>query len=162
MKRMLRCILCTFLFSTMCLSIFAEDIELDDSVKIPVSASVKPSYTVTIPTFVKLDESVEIKAENVLTEADKAVMVAISGTNQSDNAYAVSTEDGATIKYVVQKEDKTTVELHTPILFEEDGSEILSFVKVATNQIFAGNYRGTVTFTVTYDTITNERGGFDE
>lgn len=156
MKKILSCVLFVCMFSSMSLTTFAEETRRDDLGSIPVSATVNPTYTVTIPTLVELDNAVEIKAEHVLTEANKVLMVAITGTDQSANAFALSTKDGATIRYEVQKEDKSIMELHTPILFEEDGSEMLSFVKTKTNQMYAGRYKGTLTFTISYDTKTNE------
>lgn len=112
---------------------------------------VAPTYTVTIPETVTLDETATIKAENVLTEANKAVKVAITGTDKDGN-FQVTSDDNTKIDYEIKK-GSAVMGIGEGILFEEDGNVSLSFDRIETEQVFAGTYTGTVTFTVSYEDI---------
>lgn len=129
------------------------------SYDVPVSASVSPSYVVTIPTEVRLDETMVVSSAHVLTEDGKAVLVSITGTNQAEQKFAVSTVDKEMITYVIQRSDHSVLMLNTPLIFEQDGQEELTFVRQEKDQIFAGDYQGSITFTIAYDSITKEVKG---
>ncbi|MEG2081395.1 MAG: hypothetical protein RRZ68_07540, partial [Oscillospiraceae bacterium] len=145
-KKTLSFFLALCIFTSLSITAFAEDTA--------ISANVFPTYTVTIPDTVELDSVATIKAENILTEASKAVKVAVTATNQAGNAFAVSTNDNAVISYQLKK-GTSVMKIGDVMSFEQDGTEQLTFEKLASNKLFAGQYSGTVTFTISYETINN-------
>lgn len=158
MKKIISFTLFLCLITSFSLTALAADTTIDTdstnkNAETAVSANVSPTYTVTIPETVTLDETATIKAENVLTNADMAVKVAITGTDKTDNAFAVTTDD-ASIAYKI-KNGTSVMGLNDTLSFEEDGNVDLTFEKIAEDQVFAGEYKGTVTFTVSYENINN-------
>ncbi|MEG2507447.1 MAG: hypothetical protein RSA93_07210, partial [Longicatena sp.] len=135
------------------LSIFAS-LSITAFAETAISANVSPTYTVTIPKSVELDSVATIKAENVLTEANKAVKVAVTATDQTGNVFAVSTNDNSVISYQLKK-GTSVMKIGDVMSFEQDGTEQLTFARIATNQIFSGEYSGTVTFSISYEAINN-------
>lgn len=113
-----------------------------------------PTYTVTIPESVSLGEAAEIKAENVVVEKGKQVEVKLSGTSGTGNAFTLKTAEGAEIDYTV-KRNGSAVSLNNTVLtvnpsLSDFGSVELNFEKPS-NITYAGNYTGTVTFTVSIE-----------
>ena len=113
-----------------------------------------PTYTVTIPESVSLGEAAEIKAENVVIEKGKQVEVKLSGTSGTGNAFTLKTVEGAEIDYTV-KRNGSAVSLNNTVLtvnpsLSDFGSVELNFEKPS-NITYAGNYTGTVTFTVSIE-----------
>lgn len=118
-----------------------------------VSAMVNPTYTVTIPSTVELNSTATVSARNVMTEADKAVKVTLSGTNQKDNAFLVTSADGSTIGYQILKSDGSKFAVNNSLLFETDGNTPLTFNQIISNKLYAGSYKGIVNFDISYGSI---------
>lgn len=123
----------------------------EDTVTVTFVSS--PSYTVTIPERVTLGDTVAVSAENVVIEKGKQLEIALTGTSGSNNAFLLESDEGADLAYTVQK-DGAAVELDDTVLTvnpetSSSGSSALSFVAPADENItYAGDYAGTVTFTV--------------
>lgn len=119
-----------------------------------------PTYTVTIPATVEMGQKATISAENVVVEKGKQVVVKLSGTGESDNAFKLRTQQGAAVTYTVKNGDQA-VNVGDSVLTvnpqtASSGSTKLSFVAPAAASIlYAGTYTGTVTFTVSVETAPN-------
>ncbi len=118
-----------------------------------VEYSVDSTYTVTIPSEVTLGNSFEIKAENVVLEQGKQLEVALTATSGAGNAFTVSNGKTGELTYEV-KVGETPVSVGDKVLTVNPttasaGSATLNFSSPPTSTIvYAGNYIGTVTFTV--------------
>ncbi|MEG0570116.1 MAG: GDSL-type esterase/lipase family protein [Oscillospiraceae bacterium] len=106
------------------------------------------AYTVTIPESIELGTTANISVSNMKPNATRAVNVAITGTNQPNNAFSISSFDGSKIFYTIKKANNSELKLNEPLSFTENGTQALNFERIATNKVFAGRYTGTVTFTV--------------
>ena len=116
-----------------------------------VTYQVDPSFTVTIPATVALGETATIKAENVVVAKGKQVEVALTDAN----GFTVATPQGAELNYTVKNGETTVNEGDTVLTVNPDGGKTgettLTFTTPETAQ-FAGDYTGTVTFTIAVDT----------
>lgn len=147
-----------------------------------VNYSVAPAYTVTIPASVTIggengSNTVTVSAEGVKVAKGKQVVVKLTGINEStdedgnttsDTTFTVKTAEGASLTYTVQKgsdtiqKDGTVLTVASGLNNEtgEDGtttgastgSAALTFALNDTVQ-YAGDYTGTVTFTVSVDEV---------
>lgn len=111
-----------------------------------------PTYTVTIPEQVALGERVTISAENVVVEKGMQLEVTLTGTSDEENNFALTTAAGDKINYTINTDENDTVKIGDTILTVNpetgaEGNEQLTFVPPENVQ-FAGNYSGTITFTV--------------
>ncbi len=113
-----------------------------------------PTYTVTIPATVALGETATIKAENVVVAKGKQVEVALTNAN----GFKVTTPKGAELTYTVTNDETAVVEGDTVLTVNPDngkmGQTTLKFVAPGAAQ-FAGDYTGTVTFTIAVNTAEN-------
>ena len=113
-----------------------------------------PTYTVTIPATVELGQTATISAENVVVEKGKQVEVSLTNAN----GFKVTTPEGAELTYTVTKDEVAVAEGDTVLTVNPDNSKTgettLKFVAPATTQ-FAGNYTGTVTFTIAVNSAEN-------
>lgn len=130
----------------------------DKSVTVEYVAA--PTYTVTIPATVELGQTATISAEDVIVEKGKEVVVKLSGTGESDNAFKLRTQQGAAVAYTVKNGSQAVAVGGTVLTVNpgsaHSGSTALSFVAPADESIlYAGAYTGTVTFTVSVETVTN-------
>lgn len=132
----------------------------NDDRSVTVEFVVAPTYMVTIPATVELGQTATISAENVIVEKGKQVVVKLSGTSESDNAFKLRTQQGATVTYTVKKGDQavtvgeSVLTVHPGIA--HSGSTELLFVAPADASIpYAGTYTGTVTFTVAVEPVAN-------
>ena len=121
---------------------------------VTVEYNVDPTYTVTIPATVALGEIATIKAENVVVPKGKQVEVTLTNAN----GFKVKTEQGAELGYTVTKDEVAVAEGDTVLTVNPDNSKTgettLKFVAPETPQ-FAGDYTGTVTFTIAVSTAEN-------
>ena len=119
-----------------------------------VEYNVDPTYTVTIPATVALGETATIKAENVVVAKGKQVEVALTNAN----GFTVATPQGAELGYTVKNGETTVNEGDTVLTVNPDngktGETTLTFTTPETVK-FAGDYTGTVTFTIAVDTAEN-------
>ena len=116
-----------------------------------VTYEVAPTYTVTIPATVALGGTATIKAENVVVPKGKQVEVALTNAN----GFKLATPQGAELGYTV-KNGETEVNVGDTALAVnptsgKTGETTLKFVAPETAQ-FAGDYSGTVTFTIAVNT----------
>jgi lipopolysaccharide export system protein LptA len=114
---------------------------------VPVQYQVEPTYTVTIPATVQLGETATIEAENVVIAKGKQVEVVLADTND----FTVTTARGAELIYTV-KNGETVVNEGDIVLtvnptIGNGGSTTLAFI-APEDVTFAGEYSGTVTFTI--------------
>ena len=116
-----------------------------------VTYEVAPTYTVTIPATVALGETATIKAENVVVAKGKQVEVALTNAN----GFTVATPQGAKLGYTVKNGETTVNEGDTVLTVNPEGGKTgettLTFTTPETVK-FAGDYTGTVTFTIAVNT----------
>ena len=157
MKKLLSLILAFVMIATLSVPVFAADniVNYDEgknsqSSGVDVTYTVAPTFSVTIPASVTLNNDVTISASDVVVEYGKAVNVKIAGTSEEDDTFKLRTKEGAVITYTVKNGDAEvfvgdTVLSVTPI--SNETSVKLTFVEPE-NYIYAGVYEGTVTFTI--------------
>lgn len=127
--------------------------EKEDEETLTITYVSAPSYTVTIPPTVELGKSMMVSAEDVRVKKGQQVEVALTGTSGEDNAFALKSQEGALISYIVQK-DGNPVKINDTVLTVKpetasSGQVSLSFLEPEDQDItYAGDYTGTVTFTV--------------
>ena len=114
---------------------------------VTVEYNVDPTYTVTIPATVALGETATISAENVVVPKGQQVEIALTDAN----GFTVATPQGAKLGYTV-KNGETTVNEGDAVLTVnptsgKTGETTLKFVAPETVK-FAGDYTGTVAFTI--------------
>ena len=117
-----------------------------------------PTYTVTIPATVELGKKATISAKDVIVEKGKQVEVKITATSEADNTFKLRTQQGAAVTYTVKNGQQAVAVGDTVLTVNPDsahsGSTELSFVAPADESIpYAGTYTGTVTFTVSVETV---------
>ena len=121
---------------------------------VTVEYNVDPTYTVTIPATVALGETATIKAENVVVAKGKQVEVALTNAN----GFTVATPQGAELGYTVKNVETIVNEGDTVLTVNPDngktGETTLTFTTPETVK-FAGDYTGTVTFTVAVNPAEN-------
>ena len=116
-----------------------------------------PTYSVTIPPSVALGQTATISAKDVRVEKGKQVEVALTGTSDADNAFTLTTAEGAEIAYKVQNASQQAVNLNDTVLAvnpntASSGSAVLSFIAPSAADIaYSGIYTGTVTFAVSVE-----------
>ena len=121
---------------------------------VTVEYTVDPTYTVTIPATVALGETATIQAENVVVAKGKQVEVALTNAN----GFTVATPQGAELGYTVKNGETTVNEGDTVLTVNPDngktGETTLTFTTPETVK-FAGDYTGTVTFTIAVNPAVN-------
>ena len=137
-----------------------------------VNYSVAPAYTVTIPASVTIggedgSNTVTVSAEGVKVAKGKQVVVKLTGINvtsenaDGDNDFKVKTDEGAELKYTVSaggsviQKDGTVLTVNpadTTSTAVASGEASLTFALNDTVQ-YAGEYTGTVTFTVSVEAV---------
>ena len=119
-----------------------------------VTYEVVPTYTVTIPATVALGETATIKAENVVVPKGKQVEVALTNAN----GFTIATPQGAELGYTVKNGETTVNEGDTVLTVNPDngktGETTLKFVAPGAAQ-FAGDYTGSITFTIAVKNVSN-------
>ena len=121
---------------------------------VTVEYTVAPTYTVTIPATVALGETATIKAENVVVAKGKQVEVALTNAN----GFTVATPQGAELGYTVKNGETIVNEGDTVLTVNPEGGKTgettLTFTTPETVK-FAGDYTGTVTFTIAVNPAEN-------
>ena len=146
----------------------------DDVRALVVKFTEAPSYTVTIPEKVTIGGGpVTVKAEGVRVRYGEQVVVKLTGINEttdesnnttSDTTFTVKTKEGASLTYTV-KNGTDTIEKGGTVLTvasglnndtnstgASTGSTNLTFALADTVK-YAGEYSGTVTFTVSVEDV---------
>ena len=118
------------------------------------TTAIGPSYTVTIPEKVDLGGTVTISASDVNVASGQQLAVEITGTSGADNAFTLTSQEGAEITYTV-KAGNDPVSLNSTVLTvnggkaNANGATSLTFVEPDEEKIpFSGTYTGTMTFTI--------------
>ena len=126
--------------------------EIEESLQsVTYEYSVVPTYTVTIPSEVKLGQTSTVAANNVVLEYGKYVRVLLCNTSDDQGAFALQNSFGDKIGYDVTV-DGDAVELGQTLLevhpgTSADGSVELTFSQ-PTGVQYSGSYTGTVTFAI--------------
>ena len=135
-------------------SAIAGDKNHTGSVPSEPTTAIGPSYTVTIPEKVDLGGTVTISASDVNVASGQQLEVALTGTSGADNAFTLTSQEGAEITYTVTA-GNDLVRLNSTVLTvnggkaNANGETSLTFVKPDEEEIpFSGTYTGTMTFTI--------------
>lgn len=135
-------------------SAIAGDKNHTGSVTSEPTTAVGPTYTVTIPEKVDLGGTVTISASGVNVASGRQLEVAITGTSGDNDAFTLTSQEGAVISYTVTA-GNDPVSLNSTVLTvnggeaNAKGETSLTFVKPSEADIpFSGTYTGTMTFTI--------------
>ena len=115
------------------------------------------SVPVVIPPTVQLGEKrVEVYATEVKVAKGKQVVVRLSDTSDTNQAFKVKTGEGAELEYTVKKEEQE-ISVGAAVLTVNpengpNGNAFLAFETKGTTP-FAGEYKGTVTFSVSVEDV---------
>ena len=131
-----------------------------------------PTYTVTIPATVELGKSATISASGVNMVSGSQLVVTLSGTSDTGNAFMLTNEEHVKLSYTITRASQgtggigisggsvsasggnTAVTVGSPVLTvaggtaNASGSTELQFNTPTTAAKYSGKYEGTVTFTV--------------
>lgn len=160
MKRTLTAILALALAaSAMSVTAFAADntftqaTDPDDQVT-NVTYTVAPGYTVTIPAEVALGTTAKVSVSRVKVAADKEVFVQLSDASSArgTDGLKVSTDEGAEIEYTINNNGGAvtvgSIFLTVQSAAGEGGTGSADLAFSTPDFAAAGDYLGTVTFTV--------------
>lgn len=116
-----------------------------------VTYTVKPSYTVTIPGLVTLNTAAPSTATVTATDVTIPNGQKVRVTLNSKNNFYVITNEGARGTYTVKKDNSTTPISNGATVLEANygtKSTVLTFEFQKKNVTYSGEYKDTVTFTV--------------
>lgn len=116
-----------------------------------VTYTVKPSYTVTIPGLVTLNTAAPSTATVTATDVTIPNGQKVRVTLNSKNNFYVITNEGAKGTYTVKKDNSTTPISNGATVLEANygtKSTVLTFEFQKKNVTYSGEYKDTVTFTV--------------
>ena len=165
MKKLVILLLAFIMAASLSVAAFAADntISYDESKDsqtsgLSVTYDVTPTFTVTIPASVALGNDVTVSTEDVIVEYGKAVNVKLSATSENDDTFKLRTDEGAVISYGVMQNGSEvavgdTILSVTPT--SDETSAELTFVEPA-SYIYAGLYKGTITFTIAVEPVEND------
>ena len=156
MKKLFALILAVALMATMSVTAFAANTEGGST---EVSFNVDPTYTVTIPAAVELEK----KEDNgVVTYENDYTLTAQAGVRLKKgeyievtvaSAFEMTTTEGATLEYTITAENAAVANNGVVAEFATDKAEQSATIHIAANDPdFAGEYKDTVTFTLTVKT----------
>ena len=155
MKKLFTLILTVAMLATMSITAFAANTTGGST---DVSFNVDPTYTITIPATVELNK---VETEGVVTYENDYTITAEAGVRLKKNEYIevtvatdneMTTAEGATLAYAITK-DGNALENDVVATFTTDKAEQTATIHIAANDPdFAGDYKDTVTFTLTVKT----------
>ena len=154
MKKLLTLLLTAALATAAATTAFADTSSTPSDGKMNVTYTVAPSYTVTIPASVTLGEKATVLASGVKINKNQNLIVKLTGTSESDNTFKVKA-NGAELTYTVKK-GNADIAVGSEVLAvnsETSGDDLkaeLSFI-APKSTTFAGEYKGTVIFTVSVE-----------
>lgn len=119
---------------------------------------VAPTFTVTIPATVELGNQITISAENVRVNKGSEVVISIADASGIGNAFTMTSTAGDSFVYSVTVNGNAISSGSNVLIVNPDtagaGSVILNFEKPK-RAIYAGNYTGSVTFTIAVNPAEN-------
>ena len=156
MKKLFALILTVCLLATMSVTALAANTEGGST---EVSFNVDPTYAVTIPATVELDK---VDTEGVITYENDYTLTAQAGLRLKRGEYIevtvasdfeMTTTEGATLDYTITAGNAAVATGGVVAEFATDKAEQTATIHIAANDPdFAGEYKDTVTFTLTVKT----------
>ncbi|MGN0523933.1 MAG: hypothetical protein ACI4IG_06645 [Eubacterium sp.] len=157
MKKLLSFTLALVMMLSATITAFAGTVDQDSVDKTGdtnITYNVDPAYTVTIPATVTLGNTATVKVENTMLKKGDEITVKLTGTSEADDTFKVKTAQGAELTYTV-KDGDTVINVGDTVLHcasQVNGRADLLFTAPTSVQ-YAGDYSGTVTFTVSVETV---------
>ena len=156
MKKLFALILAVVMIATMSTTAFAANTTGGST---EVSFNVDPTYTITIPATVELER----KEDNgTVTYENDYTIEAVAGVRLKKNEYIevtvasdfeMTTEQGATLDYTITKDGNAVANNGVVAEFATDKNAQSTTIHIAANDPdYAGEYKDTVTFTLTVKT----------
>ena len=155
MKKLFALILTVCLLASMSVTAFAANTTGGST---EVSFNVDPTYTVTIPATVELNK---VEDNGTVTYENDYTLTAQAGVRLKKGEYIevtvasdfeMTTTEGATLAYTITKDAAALVD-SIVAEFDTDKAAQTSVIHIAANDPdFAGEYKDTVTFTLTVKT----------
>ena len=162
MKKLFALILTVCLLATMSVTAFAAEIGPGANASqgsTEVSFNVDPTYTVTIPATVELERQED---NGTVTYENDYTIGANAGVRLKKNEYIevtvasdfeMTTTEGATLAYTITAEDAAVATGGVVATFGTDKNAQSTTIHIAANDPdYAGEYKDTVTFTLTVKT----------
>ena len=155
MKKLFALIFTVAMIATMSTTAFAAN---TTGGEIEISFNVDPTYTVTIPATVELQK---VEDNGTVTYENDYTLTAQAGVRLKKGEYIevtvasdfeMTTTEGATLAYTITKDD-AALENNVVAIFTTDKAAQTSTIHIAAGDPdFAGDYKDTVTFTLTVKT----------
>ena len=162
MKKLFALILTVCLLATMSVTAFAAEIGTETNASqgsTEVSFNVDPTYTVTIPATVELQK---VEGNGTVTYENDYTLTTQAGLRLKRGEYIevavasdfeMTTTEGATLDYTITAENAAVANNGVVAEFATDKAEQTATIHIAANDPdFAGEYKDTVTFTLTVKT----------
>ena len=156
MKKIITILLTVAMLATMSVPAFAANTEGGSA---EIGFAVDPTYIVTIPATVSLEKN---DAEGVITYENDYTLTAEAGMRLKKGEYIevtvatdneMTTAEGATLAYTITAENAAVANNGVVAEFTTDKAEQTATIHIAANDPdFAGEYKDTVTFTLTVKT----------
>ena len=156
MKKLFALILTVAMLATMSTTAFAANTTGGST---EVSFNVDPTYTVTIPATVELNK---VEDNGTVTYENDYTLTAQAGLRLKRGEYIevtvasdfeMTTTEGATLDYTITAENAAVANNGVVAEFATDKAEQTATIHIAANDPdFAGEYKDTVTFTLTVKT----------
>ena len=156
MKKLFALILAVVMIATMSVTAFAANTEGGST---EVSFNVDPTYTITIPATVELERQED---NGIVTYENDYTIGANAGVRLKKGEYIevtvasdfkMTTTEGATLDYTITAENAAVANNGVVAEFATDKAEQTATIHIAANDPdFAGEYKDTVTFTLTVKT----------
>ena len=156
MKKLFALILAVVMIATMSVTAFAANTEGGST---ELSFNVDPTYTVTIPATVELERQED---NGTVTYENDYTLTAQAGVRLKKGEYIevtvasdfeMTTIEGATLDYTITAENAAVANNGVVAEFATDKAEQTATIHIAANDPdFAGEYKDTVTFTLTVKT----------
>ena len=119
---------------------------------------VAPTFTVTIPATVELGNQITVSAENVRVNKGSEVVISIADASGIGNAFTMTSTAGVSFAYSITANGNAISSGANVLTVNPDtasaGTVTLKFEKPK-KAIYAGNYTGSVTFTIAVNTAEN-------
>ena len=156
MKKLFALILTVAMLATMSVTAFAANTEGGST---ELSFNVDPTYTVTIPATVELERQED---NGTVTYENDYTLTAQAGVRLKKGEYIevtvasdfeMTTTEGATLAYTITADGNAVANNGVVAEFDTDKLEQTATIHIAANDPdFAGEYKDTVTFTLTVKT----------